>query len=634
MNPLTKVIKSIRQLGFAKVWQYAVYQIGLRTGHYQRLMPSRRSNYQGSPSIPPLSHFPEVYPYEKARTLAAADEIRQGKVRLFGSDPVPLSLEVGASQRHWSILALEPYNGDIKWIWEPGRLGWAITLARAYAFNGDPADARDFWEKVLHFLEAHPPNLGRQWQSAQEVAIRLMVLVLCDRTLAGSSESTPERRLRLWQAVAEHAERIPPTLNYARAQNNNHLLSEAAGLYTAGLYLSDHPKAKAWRELGWRWLNWGFQNQIDESGRYVQYSANYHRLMLQLALFTDWIRRDAGEPDWPEATRLRLGAATRWLGALTDPETGAAPNLGANDGAYIFPLTNQAFCDFRPVVSAAGKAFLGLDIYRNTSLGEMAAGLGMKNIERADSQQPQAHDLLRMDRENGRAFLRAVHFDDRPSHADQLHLDLWWRGENVARDPGTYLYNAPPPWDNALATAMVHNTLTLDGVDQMQRAGRFLWLDWAQAEILAHEVDESGRLIRLTGEHDGYRHLGALHRRTVEKTDSGWRVTDQVLKADEEHDGETHQAQVRWLLPDWELSQPEIGRLRTMGPDFGFELRFEGVADLAVIRAGECLLGEVEAEPTWGWYSPTYGVREPALMVIVGTSGELPLQVVTEWVFD
>lgn len=634
MNPLIKAIKSFRQLGPAKLWQYAVYRLGLRTGHYQRMLPSRRSGYQGAPALPPLGDFPKVFPAEKARILAEADEIRQGNVRLFGADPVPLDLDIGASRQHWSVLELEPYPGDIKWVWEPGRLGWAITLARAYAFNGDPADARDFWEMVLHFLEVHPPNLGRQWQSAQEVAIRLMALVFCDRTLARSSESTPARRKRLWQAVIEHAERIPPTLTYARAQNNNHLLSEAAGLYTAGLYLRDHPMAAVWRDLGWRWLNWGFQNQIDESGRYVQNSTNYHRLMLQLALFTDWLRREADEPDWPAATQERLAAATRWLWALTDPETGAAPNLGANDGAYVFPLTSQAFFDFRPVVAAAGKAFLALDIYDNPQLGEMAVWFNLDGGEGAENAQPQAHDLLRMDREHGRAFLRAVHFHDRPSHADQLHLDFWWRGENVAQDAGTYVYNKTPPWDNALATAKVHNTLTLDGADQMQRAGRFLWLDWAQAEILAHEVDEAGRLIRLTAEHDGFRPLGALHRRTVEVTDSGWRVLDQVLSASEEQDGDVHQARVRWLLPDWELSQPDFKRLRITGPEFGFELRFEGAPELAVVRAGECLLGEIEAEPTWGWFSPTYGVREPALMVIAGASGSLPLRIVTEWVFD
>src|SRR5262249_52646349 len=79
-----------------------------------------------------------------------------------------------------------------------------------------------------------------------------------------------------------------------------------------------------------------------------------------------------------------------------------------------------------------------------------------------------------------RAFFRCVDYLDRPGHADQLHLDLWWDGVNLACDAGTYLYNGLPPWNNSLAFTRVHNTVTLDGQDQMTRASRFLWVRWAR----------------------------------------------------------------------------------------------------------------------------------------------------------
>ncbi|MBG0771658.1 MAG: hypothetical protein H0S82_08110, partial [Anaerolineaceae bacterium] len=261
MNRIEKSLKSLTQLGPTQTGLYALYRLGLRSGHYRRVTPSVLSGPVSAPTLGPISHFPDLPPAQVDLILAEADEIKRGKVRLFGADPVPLDLEAGISSLHWSELESTPFDGDLKLIWEPGRLGWATTLARAYAHSGDMTYARDFWKKTLHFLEIHPPNLGRQWQSAQEVAIRLMALVFCDRVLATSPESTPERRQRLWRAVAEHAQRIPPTLIYARAQNNNHLLSEAAGLYTAGLYLGDHTEEQQWLHLGWRWLNWGFLNQ-------------------------------------------------------------------------------------------------------------------------------------------------------------------------------------------------------------------------------------------------------------------------------------------------------------------------------------------------------------------------------------
>jgi hypothetical protein len=59
--------------------------------------------------------------------------------------------------------------------------------------------------------------------------------------------------------------------------------------------------------------------------------------------------------------------------------------------------------------------------------------------------------LLRNETNHSWVNLRVSQYRSRPAHADQLHLDLWWQGMNLAQDAGTYLYNASPPWDNSLA---------------------------------------------------------------------------------------------------------------------------------------------------------------------------------------
>lgn len=633
MNSLTKATKTLRDLGFSKVWRYAAYQFGLRTGHYRRVTPTGQVEATVKPGLPPIASYPPVSEAQSDLAQSAADEIVHGKFRPFSGELAPLDLEAGASSLHWSILEQTPPDRDIKWVWEPGRFGWAMTLARAYAFSGNPAYVLDFWNKTQHFLAAHPPNLGRQWQSGQEVALRLMALVFCDRVFATAAETTSEGRQMLWEAIAAHARRIPPTLVYARAQNNNHLLSEAAGLYTAGLYLPEHPEAKRWRDLGWKWLSQGFQHQISEFGTYIQHSVNYHRLMLQLALYTDHVRRTAGESDWPEETRIRLMEATRWLWALTDPENGKAPNLGANDGAYIFPFTHLPFDDIRPVVAAAGKAFLDLDIYHEPMLNEMADWFGLSAPDHPEQPQPQAPDMLRVQgNDSNRAFLHTATFTDRPSHADQLHADLWWQGVNVALDPGTYAYNAAPPWDNALATARVHNTLTLDGLDQMTRAGRFLWLDWAQAEILAYEMNDQGQIVWLAAEHNGYCRQGALHQRLLEKTESGWMVTDSLLPC-LLADDKVHQVNLFWLLPDWKWKMDGPSTLNLKGDPFSFTLSLEGIAEISLFRAGERLMGHLNPEPIYGWSSPTYGLKKPALHLIARSSGKLPMELRSRFVF-
>lgn len=631
MNPILKAFKAVRYLGLRKTWFYMVYQVGLFTGHYRRQTPSKMAIFSGEPGLPTLKGFPSISPAHLDELISEADKIRKGIVTIFGTHQIPLDLKAGASDKHWTELEKEPPGRDIKFIWEPARFGWALTLARAYAHSGNDIYAQDFWEKTLAFLDTHPPNLGRQWQSAQEVAIRLMVFVFCDRVFAHAPSSTPERRRRLWGAIAEHAVRIPPTMVYARAQNNNHLLSEAAGLYTAGIYLASHPQANKWRKLGWQWINWALQNQINEFGTYVQHSTNYHRLMLQLALYIDHIRRLVKEP-WLERSLSRLKAAASWLWALTDPNTGQTPNLGANDSAYIFPLTQLPQKDYRPVVDAAGKAFLEMDIYQQPGIAEMADWFEIEPALPADQKQPHAPDMLRLSNNDGRAFIHTAHYTDRPSHADQLHVDLWWQDVNIALDPGTFQYNASPPWNNALITARVHNTLTVDGQDQMTKAGRFLWLDWAQAEILAHEIDESGEITRIKADHDGFRKLGARHQRTIRSTDSGWIIEDAVLPFGNSHD-KIHQALLTWLLPDWVWQLEAGNQLRIIGQVFSFTLQIDGVLKLNLFRAGERLLGEIEPQPTWGWISPSYGIKQPGLMIKAEIKDILPITFQSIWQF-
>lgn len=106
-----KLIKALRQLGFTKLWCFARYQVGLRSGHYRRATPSRREGDVGIPGLAPLEHFPQVSQEEINSTLIVADEICRGRVRLFGGEPVPLILEAGASGEHWTVLERTPLKG-------------------------------------------------------------------------------------------------------------------------------------------------------------------------------------------------------------------------------------------------------------------------------------------------------------------------------------------------------------------------------------------------------------------------------------------------------------------------------------------------------------------------------------------
>ncbi len=636
-SELRYAFKAWRALGSKPLALYAYHTLALHSGLYRLLTPTKRqlpiTNYQLSilSRLPSKDELIRVLGDHAATLINEADEILSGRVRLFGGDPRPLELIPTAPLQHWTAYRDGWLNSqDIKLIWEPGRFGWATILARAYHLSGEEKYARSFWNYAEKFIEANSPNHGPHWASAQEVALRLISLSFCYSVFASSPETTPERTALFANAIAAHAKRIPPTLAYARAQNNNHLLTEAVGLYTAAAVLPNHPRAARWKRLGWRWLNWAFQNQIEPDGTYIQHSANYHRLMLQAALWAARMTKMQGD-SLPAKTLERLAAATRWLLELLDEESGRVPNLGPNDGAYILPLTVLPCVDFRPVLQAAGRAFLGEASLPSGEWDEMSLWLAPAPIAHPPQVQPSPPPILRST--NSWAHLRVARFRARPGHSDQLHLDLWWRGFNVAQDAGTYLYNAPPPWDNSLSGASVHNTLTINGLDPMTRAGRFLWLDWAQAQILVSTPT------RLVAEHNGYRRLGLLHRRAVEVINKGnWLIADTVLPDNSQLSIANYQLLIRlhWLLPDWpwELDRSTI-RLQSPHGQVSLAITTPDNIEphLSLARAGELLHGSGNVEPYRGWASPTYAQKTPALSFALEIESDLPVNLESRWTF-
>jgi hypothetical protein len=654
--------KALRELGLQPLGYYAWYQLQLRSGYLGwRTRDSQQVDglppgaYQLEPflRLPDRDALVDALGEQRCAALRLqADEILSGKVRLFGSDPIPLDLGPAASELHWT--ALERGKGwqkgrDIRLTWEMGRIGWVFTLGRAYRISGEERCARFFWERWEEFLHANPPYYGAHWMSAQEVAIRLIALCFAAQVFSDSAHSTPDRKLALGQALAVHACRIPPSLAYARAQGNNHLLVEAAGIYTAGCALGNHPRARHWRELGWRWVNRALQEQIATDGAYIQNSANYHRLMLQAALWVHSPASGQGER-YSSGVEQRLAVATRWLCALLDPATGGVPNLGPNDGAYILPLTGCAFHDYRPVLQASARAFLGEAILgaglwdeMGMWLGNFSEGGSRSNLWAQTGNAPVPDSLLVLHNGDSWAYLRSANFNNRPGHADQLHLDLWWRGENIARDAGTYLYNAEPPWDNALSRTLVHNTVTVNGLDQMTWAGRFLWLDWAQASGMRRQKAADGTWERCIAEHNGYRCLGVLHRRAVTAFRDGRWLVEDTLEADKSAGGMRNSPvtiRLHWLLPDWAWNlaqQNSRAELEIISPSSSISLSVcwsDSQAEPALIqlvRGGELLSGTGPVEQILGWYSPTYGVKQPALSFSVTLQSELPCLLTSEW---
>jgi asparagine synthase (glutamine-hydrolysing) len=320
---------------------------------------------------------------------------------------------------------------------------------------------------------------------------------------------------------------------------------------------------------------------------------------------------------------------------MLDPGSGGVPNLGANDGALILPLSSSRFEDYQPTVQAAARAFLRTAL-PSGDWDELSIWLGLPaGAHNADASAYAAEHLRAP---NSWTFLRASSFRSRLGHMDQLHLDLWWRGRNVAVDAGTYLYNAAPPWDNPLVTSRVHNCVTVDGQESMTRGGRFLVLDWFPADASRTLATDSAVLGSITGSHNGFKRLGISYQRRLSLVESGrWLVQDDLRFMRPQ----PHSVRLHWLLLDgeWRLSQrgPETSlRIKVPGGSIRILITVSGqavsVPRMTLIRPGKLLEGEGNALPYEGWISPTYGRLVPALSLALEVQASHSFSFTTEFV--
>jgi len=452
----------------------------------------------------------------------------------------------------WQIPDFDPAVGDIKGIWEASRLDWALAFAQR-ARQGSATELVRLNAWLADWIQQNAPYVGPNWKCGQEASIRVLHLSCAAAMLGQVRDAQPALRA----LVALHLQRIAPTVQYAMAQDNNHGTSEAAALFIGGSWLGmfGDPRASQWAATGRKWLENRAARLIGPQGTFSQYSANYHRLMLDTFSWVEVWQRLIGAPPLSAAWHEKALAATRWLHAMTQPSTGDVPNVGANDGARLLPLTNAPYRDYRPSVQLAMTLFGRQQAYPTCEPARaMLAWIGVPEaVEPAP--QPgtlQADDggFTAMRNGHAMALLRYPRFRFRPSQADALHVDLWIGGESHLRDAGTFSYNTEPHWLTYFGGTQGHNTVQFDGRDQMPRLSRFLFGDWLKTDQL-EAVSGTNPVTTAAAYRD---HWGAFHHRSLRLHGNRLEVRDRV-------DGFIERAVLRWRLApgDWKLERNDAG---------------------------------------------------------------------------
>ena len=497
--------------------------------------------------------------------------------------------------KHWTeINDYSKEAGDIKFVWEKSRFSYIYDIIRYdYHFNEDCSNM--VFADILSWIKSNPVNCGPNYRCSQEMSLRVLNWTFALHYYQNSPNLTEEIFDQIQYAIYWHVHHVYHNINFSRiAVRNNHAITETLTLYIAGLLYPTLPGADTWKKKGKAWFEEEIAYQVYDDGTFLQYAMNYHRVVMQLMTWAISIA-DLNKERFSDIVYQRAKRSFLFLRTCMIEENGYLPNYGANDGALFFRLSSTDYRDYRPQLQALALA-VGTELKFNDH-NEDAHWYGIfenarKTWQPADGIHSFPKGGYYVIREpQTLTFIKCGSYKDRPQQADALHLDIWYKGENILPDAGSYKYNTDAETIRYFSGTASHNTVMLDDKDQMLKGGHFIWFYWTQATKAA--LTEETTSYTFEGAVNAFIYLdkGIEHRRTVVKKKGipEWAIRDEMVN-------KPAGMKMRQL---WHVLPGNTKKIKIVTKDIDNK--------------------ELKAEQGKGWYSSRYGEKEASVEYVYST---------------
>jgi uncharacterized heparinase superfamily protein len=579
-----------------------------------------------------------LFPNETSQLLAQANRISDEHCwpllgfgeKCFGAGEIdwnldPLSGFNWPLTYHADINLIRNDGSDARVVWELNRLGHFITLGRAYAVTGNEKFSAEFFRQLASWRAQNPVARGVNWNCAMEVALRAMNLLAALTLFLRAPQMNEQMLLELLTTFDQHGAHIRRNLEFSHIATSNHYLSDVTGLLWLGVALPELEAAEEWREFGLRELLNELEKQILADGADYEASTGYHRLKLELFLYS-FVLCHLNGIDIAERYWKRLSAMVDYVRAYLRPD-GRAPLIGDSDSGQLLPIVRRAGDDHAYVLALGAAVFQEphFKIAGARAPEELLWILGehgvrdyeaLPDAEPAQSQAfPDAgtyvlrrNDLYLLFNASG------VGVDGRGSHGhnDALSLEVSAYGTAFIVDPGTYVYTADLKARHLFRSTAYHSTVEIDGVEQntTQEGMPFVLGDEAHPRVLNWKSDPEHDIA--IAEHRGYTRLPepVTHRRTIEfpKAQRYWMIQDELTGAG------AHSFSFRFHF----------------APGLETKVRADGIIEIGDKMNGARLLiaaSGVNAEPVLEsrFSSSDYGAKKPSVSVCWTVRSSVPL---------
>ena len=595
LNKLKNIINLARNMGPRYIAFRTFYEIKTRLGLLKSAYPTSYIDQQfisladwkkSSPkfffnSKEELGSF-ELSTEDKNLLKEEYDNYEQGKIKFFNAFYKDLGTnfdwitnpDTGKRydiKKHWTeVKDLDPVAGDIKYVWEKSRFSFLYTIIR-YDKHFAIDCSKQVFDEILDWITKNPLNCGPNYKCSQEMSLRILNWTFALQYYKNSPALTETVFQKIINSIYWQTKHVAANINFSRiAVRNNHAITETLCMYLIGLLYPSFPESAKWKKSGKAYFEEEIAYQIYEDGSFLQFSMNYHRVAIQLLTWALFLAEKNKEKFTPEVYD-RAKKAIYFLYKHQDLKSGQLPNYGANDGALFFKLNSNTYRDYRPQINALYYAAHHEGRYAAGNWDEDLHWYGVSNISTINREIDACNcdsPVSRFEKggfyvlrdEHKFAFIRCGSYKDRPSQADNLHLDIWADGINLLRDAGSYKYNSSPEDIRYFMGTASHNTLMLGDYDQMQKGGRFIWYKWSNT-VKVKALEDTKELI-FEGTVHAFKHASPsiFHTRKVtqSRTEYRWIVEDSIKIPDSPALNSLIRKQIWHLHPDFEKSGYKI----------------------------------------------------------------------------
>ena len=547
-------------MGWRYIFFRAGYEFKRKTGLLKRKYPTN----------PPVKHFVSLENWKKNtpdfffdsresiffeklsdnKLKNETEKILQGYLNFFSALEINLGENIDwkknpqsnyqyPDNQHWTeVIDYNQSIGDIKFVWEPSRFSFLYTIIRNdYHNSQDHSD----WviNKILDWIDKNPLNQGPNYKCSQEISLRIMNWTFALYFYKNATALSEDAFSKIIHSIYWQLRHVYSNINFSRISvRNNHAITETLMLYIGGLLFPFFPESKKWKEKGKKWFEKEIAYQIYEDGTYLQFSMNYHRVVIQLLT---WAIRlsDIHKEKFNDIVYERACKSLNFLYQCQEESNGHLPNYGSNDGALFFKLSDADYRDYRPQLDALHQILCNQTLY-GKSCEDAFGYLNNNSNNNRPPHPPLKKNLGIMKFPVGGfylirepetfTFIRCGKHKDRPAQADNLHIDIWHKGINVCPDGGSYQYNTEDKLIKYFMGTESHNTVMIDDYDQMLKGPRFVWLNWSQA--LEANLVECDEYYEFEGEVSCFTYLNPqiTHKRIIRKYKNKpeWEITDKI----------------------------------------------------------------------------------------------------------